>query len=238
AGDLGAIDRYEESIRIGAAVSLSDAFAALEPEFPEFAEMFRRFASVPVRNAGTLVGNIANGSPIGDSMPALLCLDTEIVLQGGNATRTLPLHEFYLGYQQTALARGEFVKAVRIPRRRAGMALASYKISKRFDQDISALCGAFAVMLEGATVKDCRIAFGGMAAIPRRAAAAEAALTGATWSEAAIAAAAAALANDFAPLSDMRASADYRRQVAANLLLKFHAEYAGHEAARVFELTA
>jgi xanthine dehydrogenase small subunit len=215
------------SIEIGAAVSLTDAFEAIERAYPELREVLRRFASPPIRNAGTLAGNVANGSPIGDSMPPLIALGARVVLRKGAVRRELPLEDLYLAYQKTALRPGEFVERVRVPLRRAGLRLACYKISKRFDQDISAVCAAFALVIEGGTIGSARVAFGGLAATPKRARACERALSGRAWTEATCAQAAAALAIDFAPITDMRASAAYRLAVAQNLLRKLHLETSG-----------
>ncbi|WP_250463918.1 xanthine dehydrogenase small subunit [Caballeronia sp. GAFFF2] len=223
--ELKHIERDAETLTIGAAVSLEEAYAALTADYPELAELWTRFASRPIRNAGTLGGNVANGSPIGDSMPALIALNTEIVLQKGERTRTMPLDTFYLGYQKTALEAGEFVAAIRVPRASADLRFRTYKVSKRYDQDICAVCAAFAIRLaDDNRVASARIAFGGMAATPRRAAAAEAALTGREWSEASVRAAMAALDTDFQPLSDMRASSAYRAKVARNVLWRFYLE--------------
>lgn len=216
-----------DCIEIGAGVSLSDAFAVLVREDAQWTELARRFASVPVRNAGTLGGNVANGSPIGDSMPALIALGTQIVLQKGARVRTMALEDFYLAYQQTACEPGEFVRALRVPRQRDDIVFRTWKISKRADQDISAVCGGFALRLQGEVVVEARLAFGGMAATPKRAAQAEAALTGQPLSEASTRAAMAALAQDYQPLSDMRATAAYRLQVAQNLLWRLWLEHAG-----------
>jgi xanthine dehydrogenase small subunit len=185
-----------------------------------------RFASLPIRLAGTMGGNVANGSPIGDSAPVLIALGADIVLRRGEAVRTMPLEAFYVDYMKNRLDSGEFVQAVRVPRRASrAQQVRVYKISKRFDCDISAVCAAFAVELEGAAgaqrIAAVRLAYGGMAATVRRAAQAEAALLGHPWSEAPLQAAMAALALDFKPLSDMRASSTYRLQVAQNLLKRF-----------------
>ncbi|WP_250450740.1 xanthine dehydrogenase small subunit [Caballeronia sp. ATUFL_M2_KS44] len=223
--ELKRIERDAQHLTIGAAASLEDAYAALTADYPELAELWTRFASRPIRNAGTIGGNVANGSPIGDSMPALIALNAELVLQHGDKTRTVPLDAFYLAYQKTALAAGEFVAAIRVPRPDAGLRFRTYKVSKRYDQDISAVCAAFAIRLDGAhRVTDARIAFGGMAATPKRASNAEAALTGRDWTEASVRAAMAALDSDFQPLTDMRASSAYRAKVARNVLLRFYLE--------------
>jgi xanthine dehydrogenase small subunit len=218
---LKAVREQDGMLEIGAGVTLNDAYAAICARYPELSELWQRFASLPIRNAGTLGGNVANGSPIGDSMPWMIALGSRLVLRGPGGERELALEDFYLGYQQKDLQAGEFVQALRIPLPRAEVAFRSYKLAKRFDQDISAVCAAFAVELEGGIVKQARIAFGGMAATPKRAALAEAALQGRAWTEPALKDAMAALAQDYAPLSDMRASNAYRMQGAQNLLRRF-----------------
>jgi xanthine dehydrogenase small subunit len=222
--ELKRIERAEHYIDIGAAVSLTDAFAALVAEYPDLQEIARRFASPPICNAGTLCGNIANGSPIGDSMPALICLGSTVVLGSVGEIRVLALEDFYLEYMKKDLRPTEFVAAVRVPRARTGQALRSYKIAKRYDQDISAVCAAFAVEVVGTRVRAARVCFGGMAATPRRAENCERALIGADWSAATIARATQSLTRDFQPITDMRASQEYRLRVARNLLQRFHAD--------------
>jgi xanthine dehydrogenase small subunit len=167
-------------------------------------------------------GNVANASPIGDTPPLLLALGASVALRKGAARRELPLDDFFLGYRKTALTPGEFITRIRIPKPRAGLRFGAYKISKRFDQDISAVCGAFAIETSTGTVRAARIAFGGMAATPKRAPACERALVGKPWTEATVGAAATALERDFAPISDMRASARYRAAVARNMLWRFY----------------
>ncbi len=226
-GAVRGLDTIEEKanrVEIGAAVTLEDAFHALNRHYPEFAHVWLRFASVPIRSSGTLGGNIANGSPIGDAMPLLIALGSEVVLRLGDATRTLPLEDLYLDYKKQARAPGEWVERVRIPRRAAGIALAAYKNAKRNEQDISAVCFAIALQREGTAVRSARISLGGMAGIPKRARLTEAALTGKPWNERTVRAAMAAMAEDFQPLSDMRATAGYRLRVAQNLLLRFFHE--------------
>jgi xanthine dehydrogenase small subunit len=227
-GQVEEFKRMEQDagfLEIGAGVTLDDAYAAICAHYPQLAEMRQRFASLPIRNAGTLGGNVANGSPIGDSMPWLIALGAEVVLHSSSTgRRVLALEDFYLGYQKKDLRPGEFVAAVRVPLPRAGLHLRTYKLSKRFDQDISAVCAAFALTLDGDRVGEARIAYGGMAATPKRAAQAEAALRGRTWDEAALTEALAAMDQDYAPLSDMRASAAYRMRTAKNLLRRFWLE--------------
>jgi xanthine dehydrogenase small subunit len=220
--ELKTVCERDGMIEIGAAVTLDDAYAAVCRHYPnELSAMWQRFASLPIRNAGTLGGNVANGSPIGDSMPWLIALGSQVVLRGPEGERVLALEDFYLGYQQKDLRGDEFVQALRVPLPREGQRFRTYKLSKRFDQDISAVCAAFALTFAGERIASARIAFGGMAATPRRAAAAEAALTGRDWTEDTLAAAIAALAQDYAPLSDMRASSGYRMLAAQNLLRRF-----------------
>jgi xanthine dehydrogenase small subunit len=216
--ELRRVEVLPTHIHIGAAASLEQAWGALAVEWPTLRDVWLRFASLPIRHAGTMGGNVANGSPIGDSAPVLMALDATIVLQQGDRVRRLLLQDFYVDYMKNRLEPGEFVQALEVPRRRAGQQVQVYKISKRFDCDISAVCAAFAVVLDGDRVANIRLAFGGMAAIVKRAALAEAALLNQPWTEASLQAAQTALSQDFKPLSDMRASAAYRMQVAQNLL--------------------
>jgi xanthine dehydrogenase small subunit len=223
--ELKRIERREDGVlRIGAAASLEDAWSALAAELPQLQDMWLRFASLPVRNAGTLGGNIANGSPIGDSPPVLMALGASVVLRRGPAQRTLRLEDFYFDYMKNALQPGEFVEALDVPLPSPATTMRAYKLSKRFDCDISAVAVGLAVTLDGDTVTAARFAFGGMAAIVKRAARAEAAVLGQPWTEATVQAAIAALAQDFKPLTDMRASADYRLRSAGNLLRRFWLE--------------
>lgn len=219
--ELATIKKTADYLEIGAAVSLEQAYQALVAEYPELQDLYERFASLPIRNAGTLVGNVANGSPIGDSMPALIALGAQVILQQGTQIRCLALEDFYLGYQQKDLQVGEFVRAVSVPLHKAGQIFRTWKISKRFGQDISAVCAAFALELVAGKVTAMRIAFGGMGATPKRAIHTEQALLGQVWNEASLEQAIQALQQDFQPLSDMRASAEYRSKVAANLLRKW-----------------
>ncbi|RKP59233.1 xanthine dehydrogenase small subunit [Pararobbsia silviterrae] len=222
--ELRAIDVGADTLTVGAAAKLQDAFGAIAADYPEVTELWKRFASVPIRNAGTLGGNVANGSPIGDSMPALIALGAQVVLRHGAQQRTLPLDAFYLAYQKTALTPGEFVEAIRVPRPTHDLRFRTYKLSKRYDSDISAVCGAFAIRLKEGSIAEARIAYGGVAATPKRAASVEAVLTGAPWTEATVRAAMDALSADYAPLSDMRASDAYRAKTARNLLYRFWLE--------------
>lgn len=217
--ELKEIERQGNTLRIGAGVTIEALRAAIAPMHPSFAEMLRRFASLQVRNAATIGGNIANGSPIGDGPPALIALGATLHLRQGQTRRTMPLEDFFLDYRKQDRRPGEFVEAVSIPTE--APALRIYKLSKRFDQDISAVCGGFNVAVSDGKVQSARIAFGGMAGIPKRAGAVEAALVGKPWSLETLAAAKAAMAQDFTPLTDMRASAEYRLMAAQNMLERY-----------------
>jgi len=207
APDLARIDCNGDGLTIGAAATLADAFAALDVVYPELREAWARFASVPIRASGTLGGNVANGSPIGDSMPALIALGARVELRREERVRSLPLEDFYLGYRRTALARGEFVRAVRLPARPRGLLLRAYKVSKRFDQDISVAFACFALSVEAGRIVRARIGCGGVAPVPARARRTEAALEGRPYAEASFRDAARVLAEEFTPIDDLRASA-------------------------------
>jgi xanthine dehydrogenase small subunit len=222
--ELRALNEAEGFLEIGAAVTLEDAYNALCRRYPELSELRQRFASLPIRQAGTLGGNVANGSPIGDSMPWLIAAGAQVVLQSAAGSRVLALEDFYLGYQKKDLRADEFVAALRVPLPKADTVLRTYKLAKRFDQDISAVCAAFALTIADGRIEEARIAYGGMAATPKRAARAEAALRGQAWDEAALQAASSALEQDYAPLSDMRASSAYRMATAKNLLRRYWLE--------------
>jgi xanthine dehydrogenase small subunit len=226
--EMRRIDRQGDDLRIGAGVTISDLLAAMTPLHPDFAELLRRYASVQLRNAATIGGNIANGSPIGDGPPALIALGARLHLRHGQMRREMPLEDFFLDYRRQDRRPGELVEAVTIPVQ--APALRCYKLSKRFDQDISAVCGCFNVTVTDGLVRSARIAFGGMAGIPKRAAAVESALTGKALTLETAQALKPLFAQDFTPLSDMRASAAYRLEVAANMLLRYAADLAGQPA--------
>ncbi len=223
--DLQDIHIGDDTIRIGAGVTLEKLRGAIAPHHPHFAEMLRRFASVQVRNVATVGGNIANGSPIGDTPPALIALDARLHLRRGSERRAIPLESFFIDYGKQDRRPGEFVEAVSFNRQPDRLRV--YKLSKRFDQDISAVLGAFNIQVEAGVVTDARIAFGGMAGIPKRATHVEAVIAGKPWSEATVSAALPAFAKDFTPMSDMRASASYRLKAAQNLLLRYWHEDQG-----------
>ena len=230
-GDVAEMKRIEVrqdaeggELYIGAGASLEAAWSALVQRWPSLADVWLRFASKPIRHAGTMGGNVANGSPIGDSPPVLMALGAQIEPRQGERVGRMALQEFYLDYMKNQLESGEFVQALAVPLAAMQRQVRAYKISKRFDCDISALCAGFALELEGDVVKAVRLAFGGMAATVKRAAAAEAVLLGKAWSLENVQAAQAALAQDFKTMSDMRASADYRLKVAQNLIQRLWLE--------------
>lgn len=225
--ELRQLEVSKTHIEIGAAVSITDAMTIIVEHFPDLDELFRRFASPPIRNAGTLGGNIANGSPIGDSMPALMVAGTSLVLRRGRSRREVPLDSFYIDYQVKDLRSAEFIETIRIPLPANGSVLRSHKLSKRFDQDISAVCTAYRLELEGDTVASFRMACGGLATTIKRATNCEAAIDGKRWDDATIEKASQALAMDFSPISDMRASAGYRLRATQNLLRRFYLETRG-----------
>jgi xanthine dehydrogenase small subunit len=219
-----------EALEIGAAVTYADARAALAALYPDMGELLRRLGGEQVRNVGTIGGNIANGSPIGDSPPALIATGARLVLRRGKEQRTLALEDFFLDYGKQDRKASEFVEKVIVPKPAPGLRFRAYKLSKRFDQDISSVLGAFALQLESGKVKSARIAYGGMAATPKRARQVEAALAGKPWNEATIEAAMRALEQDFAPIDDWRASAAYRAMAARNLLRRLLIETTDDEA--------
>jgi xanthine dehydrogenase small subunit len=227
---IGQVAELKESraeagvLRIGAGVSLSDGYAALVQYYPQLTDMWERFASVPIRNAGTLGGNVANGSPIGDALPGLIALGARVGLRNSERARVLPLEDLYVAYRQKAMQPDEVVEAVEVPLPSPAVQFRTYKVSKRYDSDISAVCAAFAIKVEGGTIVEARVAFGGMAATPKRASHTEAALAGKPWTATTLHAARAALATDYTPITDMRATAAYRMQVAQNLLERFYLE--------------
>jgi xanthine dehydrogenase small subunit len=231
--ELQAIREESGALHIGAGLTWSALMEPLGRHFPDFAELLRRFGSMQVRNAATIGGNIANGSPIGDGPPALIALDARLVLRKGATRRTMPLEDFFLAYGRQDRRPGEFVESIEVPLLADPGQLRCYKISKRFDQDISAVCGCFNIQVKAGTVVSARIAYGGMAATPKRASAVEAALMGRAWTLRTVTAALPAFDRDFAPISDMRASAAYRAQAAKNLLLRAFHETQGAAATRL-----
>ncbi len=231
--ELRRIDISDTHVEIGGGATWTEILPLLDQHWPSFGELVRRFASPPIRNVATIGGNIANASPIGDGPPPLIALNATLVLLGAGGEREMPLEEFFRDYRQTALRRGEIVARLRLPLPGPGLEFAVYKLSKRVDQDISAVCAAFALRLAGGIVTEARLAFGGMAAVPKRAPLTEAALIDRPWTVATVNAAASALDRDLAPIDDFRASAAYRRLAARNLLHRFCLETTGTAEARI-----
>jgi xanthine dehydrogenase small subunit len=226
--ELKRIAENDSEVRFYAGVSYSEALPVVQARFPQMAELWDRIAGEQIRNMGTIGGNIANGSPIGDTPPPFIALGAKLHLRRGERRREVKLEDYFLGYGKQDRQPGEFVESVTVPLLPAGEKFDVYKVSKRRDEDISALCGAFRVFVSDAgTVGMARIAFGGMAATPKRARTVEAALVGRPWTMETIEAAVAAFAEDYQPISDMRASADYRLLVAQNLLRRFFLESTG-----------
>ena len=219
AEDLRQIHDEKDSLRIGAAVTITNLMQAIRPISASLHQLLSRYGSPQVRNAATIGGNIVNGSPIGDGSPALIAMGARLVLRRADERRTVNLEDFFIAYQQQDRRPGEFVESIELPK--AQDRLRCYKLSKRFDQDISAVCGCFNLEQEAGVITQARIAFGGMAATPARARKTEAALCGQPWSLETVHQAKSAMAEDFTPLSDMRASAGYRAQAAGNMLIRY-----------------
>jgi xanthine dehydrogenase small subunit len=234
--DLREITETAEGVTLGAGVRYSEGWDALARLHPDLGELIRRIAGTPVRNAGTIGGNIANGSPIGDTPPALIALSARLTLRRGADRRTIPLEDYFIAYGKQDRAEGEFVESIFIPRPGPEAIIAITKLSKRFDSDISAVCGAFNLSVRDGVIQSARIAFGGMAGTPHRATATEAALTGQPFTQATIEAAIPALAQDYQPLTDVRGTSAYRQTVAANLLRRLWLAQSG-ELVSVLEVT-
>jgi xanthine dehydrogenase small subunit len=225
--ELSRVERYDNHVAIGASVTLTDAFEALVADRPQLKTFANRFAGLPVRNSGTLGGNVANGSPIGDSMPLLIALGAHVVLLSHRGHRDMPLEQFYTGYRRNVLAPDEVVAWIKVPRPTAGEFLRAYKISKRYDDDISAVCLVVSARIENGVLAQIGIGAGGVAATPVRAVQTEAALRGQPWTLEAAKKATASLRAEFQPITDMRASAAYRSEVLGNLMQRFWLESQG-----------
>ncbi len=223
------VDPEQDRLEIGAAVSYTDAMDALSGYFPDFRPLLSRLGAVQVRNAGTIGGNIANGSPIGDMPPPLIALRARLLVRSAAGRRELDLENFFIAYGKQDLRPGEFIEKVLLPLPGERQLFRVYKLSKRFDQDISSVCAAFALVLDGGEVASIRICYGGMAGVPARARGAENALLGQSWTRENIERAKSAMADDFEPLTDWRASSEYRMLAAQNLLQRFFLETTGSE---------
>ncbi len=233
--DLKTIEETTTLTKIGAMVSISKLRDLMAEKHSSLDEMLRRFASAQVRASATIGGNIANGSPIGDTPPAFIALGATLHLRHGDTRREIPLEDFFIDYGKQDRQAGEFVEAISIPKQPDTLKV--YKLSKRFDQDISAVLGAFNIVIKNDQVSSARIAFGGMAGTPKRATHVEQALVGKDWNEATIESALSCFTEDFTPMSDMRASAEYRMETAQSMLRRFWFEHQGHVAS-VLEVTS
>ncbi len=232
--ELSQINETEDMLSIGAMVSYQESHQLLTHHYPEFGQMLYRLGSTQVRNSGTLGGNVGNASPIGDTPPVLIALGAKLVLRKGQRTRTISVEDYFVDYKVTQLESGEFIQSIEIPKANRNKHLKVFKISKRLDDDISTVLACFYVEFFNQKVADIKIAFGGMAGIPKRALACEQALIGKEANEQNIALAMAELSQDFSPLSDVRASSEYRMQVAKNLVRKcFYELEQTHAATRV-----
>jgi len=222
--ELKNISIDNDSVTFGAGVSYTDASQSIAEHYPAFLPLIERIGATQVRNAGTVGGNIANGSPIGDMPPALIALNARLALRSSKGQRVIDLESYFISYGNQDLRHGEFVEQIILPKPATNQLFSSYKISKRFEQDISAVCAAFALNINDGTITDARICFGGMAETPKRATCCERALTGKSWDQESINKAMQAMLNDFTPLTDMRASDQYRMRTAQNLLQRFYLE--------------
>ena len=224
ASDLAQIKLSEENIELGAAVTYSQAANYLIKLYPDLKELIERLGSLQVRNQATIAGNIGNASPIGDMPPVLIALGAELVLRKGKTTRVVSVEDYFIKYKVTALQTSEFIEKIIIPRPQPNAQFKAYKISKRLEDDISATCGAFKIQIEDGHVAQIAIAFGGMAEIPKRASHCEQALINTAWNEQTLNLAIDAMAKDFTPISDFRASAEYRLSVSQNMLRRLFLE--------------
>jgi xanthine dehydrogenase small subunit len=234
--ELRRIEQYPHHIAIGAAVTLTDAFAALVADRPQLATFAHRFAGLPVRNSGTLGGNVANGSPIGDSMPLLIALGANVVLMSQRGHREMPLEDLYTGYRKNVMAPDEVLSWIKVPKAEPVERSRVYKISKRFEDDISAVCLALNIHIVDGVVHKASIGVGGVAATPVRARKTEAALVGQPWNLSTLKQVQQTLRSEFSPISDMRASAAYRTEVLGNLLQRYWLESQGLQTLEVHSL--
>jgi len=217
--ELNYIKKNKGYIEVGAATSLTDFEIYIKQYYPDFNKILKRYGSIQIRNVATIAGNIATASPIGDNLPLLLALDSKVILQGIKKSKVVPINDFFIGYRKTKLKAGQFIHSIRIPIVDKNI-FKAYKISKRFDDDISSVCAAFNLTIENKKIKNIKIAYGGMAALPKRAINCEKLLLNSSISQEIIDKAKNALEKDFSPISDMRASGKYRKIIAKNLLEK------------------
>ena len=225
--ELSGITIDPNSVSIGAAVTYSEVLEKLYDHYPSFCEMLLRLGSRQIRNLGTIGGNLVNASPIGDSPPSLVALGARVVISSQSGDQEMPLDDFFLDYRKTALQPDEILKTIIVPRLTENLYFRTYKLSKRFDQDISSVCGAYCLRLDGDQISDIKICYGGMAATPKRAHGTEDFLRHKPWHKDTVKSAMLELSKDYAPMSDFRGSADYRSLASQNLLLRFYLECTG-----------
>ena len=225
--ELCTITDHEDAVEFGGAVTWEQTLPYLEQYWPSFATLVRRFGSTQIRSMGTVAGNLATASPIGDGAPALFVLDASVSIVGEDGERRIPIEEFFLDYRKSALKAGELIKTIHIPKPADDQSMRVYKVSKRYDQDISTVCGAFSISLKEGRVSKCRIAFGGVAATPVRCRGAEDALINKSLDEGTVQGVKHAIAEQLSPLSDLRGSADYRSHIAAALVDRLIADLEG-----------
>jgi len=217
--ELKFIKEKNGNIEVGASTSLKEFELFIKKYYPDFNSILKRYGSVQIRNVGTIAGNIATASPIGDTLPLLLSLDAKIVLQKKSNKTVLPLNRFFISYRKTRLKKGQFIYSIIIPIFKKNI-FKAYKISKRVDDDISSVCASFNLEIVNKKIKNVKIAYGGMAPIPKRAINCEKTLVNLSLSEESFNKAIKKLEKDFAPIDDMRASKNYRMEIAKNLLMK------------------
>ena len=232
--ELNFIKIINNEINIGATTPLIQVEQFISKYYPDFNNILRRYGSVQIRNVGTIGGNIATASPIGDTLPLLLSLNTRILIQTKKGNKEIFLKDFFIGYRKTRLKTGEFIKSIKIPIYKNNK-FKAYKISKRFDDDISSVCASFNLKIKDQRIQDVTIAYGGMAEIPKRAKNCENFLKNSKFSEDIFEKAKNLLKKDFNPISDMRASKNYRLEVAENLLIKFFIETKTKKLFRVYQ---
>ena len=230
--ELNFIKKTKRFIEVGSAVSLYEFQNVIKSYYPDFYNILKRYGSVQIRNVGTLAGNIVTASPIGDSLPLLLSLESKIKIQTSKSIKIIPLSEFFLSYRKTKLKKGEFLYSVEIPINKQNH-FRAYKISRRFDDDISSVCASFNFLIKKNIILKAKIAYGGMSEIPKRASKIEKALTNSVFSEDTFYRAKNLIDADFSPINDMRASKDYRADVAKNLMMKFFYEVSAKKNLRV-----
>ncbi len=233
---LQTIGDDDGALKIGGAVTYTQALPYLDRHFPSFANLVRRIGSRQIRNLGTFAGNLANASPIGDTIPCLMALSASVALRSRRGVRNVPVEEFILGYRRTALEADEFIESISIPFLKPGTNFTAYKLSKRFDQDISTVVAALRLRVDNGTVQEFRAAYGGMAAQAARAKNAEAAVIGKSWTVETLTGIDAALAKDFQPMTDHRGTDAYRLRAAANLIRRLQVETTGKAALQVWDL--